>query len=123
VHSLRDWLTRKQRETRRGRAELRLAERSAAWNARPENRHLPSWWEYLDIRLWTDKKKWTDAQRKMMVKAGRVHVLRAVLAASLLIGAGLIGISDFRFQISDCRLKGERRKPLIDAAGFSSLVS
>ena len=29
VHSLRDWLTRKQRETRRGRAELRLAERSA----------------------------------------------------------------------------------------------
>ena len=39
VHSLRDWLTRKQRETRRGRAELRLAERSASWNAKPENRH------------------------------------------------------------------------------------
>jgi hypothetical protein len=32
VHSLRDWLTRKQRETRRGRAELRLAERAALWN-------------------------------------------------------------------------------------------
>src|SRR5262249_9097137 len=43
VHSLRDWLTRKQRETRRGRAELRLAERSAAWNSKPENRHLPTW--------------------------------------------------------------------------------
>src|SRR5262249_42796327 len=28
VPSLRDWLTRKQRETRRGRAELRLAERA-----------------------------------------------------------------------------------------------
>jgi len=42
VHSLRDWLTRKQRETRRGRAQLRLAERSASWNARPENRQLPS---------------------------------------------------------------------------------
>ena len=42
VHSLRDWLTRKQRETRRGRAELRLAERAALWNAKPENRHLPS---------------------------------------------------------------------------------
>ena len=42
VHSLRDWLTRKQRETRRGRAELRLAERSSLWNAKPENRHLPS---------------------------------------------------------------------------------
>src|SRR5262249_21588022 len=29
VHSLRDWLTRKQRETRRGRAELLLADRAA----------------------------------------------------------------------------------------------
>src|SRR5262249_52704415 len=37
VHSLRDWLTRKQRETRRGRAELRLAERAALWNNKPEN--------------------------------------------------------------------------------------
>ena len=33
--SLRDWLTRKQRETRRGRAELRLAERAALWGGRP----------------------------------------------------------------------------------------
>ena len=46
VHSLRDWLTRKQRETRRGRAELKLAERSALWSDRPENRFLPS------IREW-----------------------------------------------------------------------
>ena len=35
VHSLRDWLTRKQRETRRGRAELRLAERSASGTPSP----------------------------------------------------------------------------------------
>ena len=42
VPSLRDWLTRKQRETRRGRAELRLTERSALWNAKPENRYLPN---------------------------------------------------------------------------------
>ena len=42
VPSLRDWLTRKQRETRRGRAELRLADRASLWSARPENRHLPS---------------------------------------------------------------------------------
>ena len=36
VPSLRDWLTRKQKETRRGRAELRLAERSSLWSARPK---------------------------------------------------------------------------------------
>ena len=42
VPSLREWLTRKQKETRRGRAELRLAERAAVWNAKPENRQLPA---------------------------------------------------------------------------------
>ena len=42
VPSLRDWLTRKLRETRRGRAELRLAERTALWSGRPENRFLLS---------------------------------------------------------------------------------
>ena len=72
VHSLRDWLTRKQKETRKGRAELKLFDTSVTWNAKPENRFLPSWWENLNIRLLTDKKKWTEPQRKMMGKAGRV---------------------------------------------------
>jgi hypothetical protein len=40
VPSLRDWLTRKRKETRRGRAELLLADRAAVWNARPENRFI-----------------------------------------------------------------------------------
>ena len=38
VHSLRDWLTRKQKETRRGRAELKLFDTSITWNSKPENR-------------------------------------------------------------------------------------
>ena len=78
VHSLRDWLTRKQRETRRGRAELRLAERSASWNAKPENRLLPSVREWANIRLLTKKKDWTEPQRRMMKRAGRVHGLRTL---------------------------------------------
>jgi hypothetical protein len=53
VPSLRSWLTRKQRETRRGRAELRLADRAALWNVKPENRHLPSLWEWSRILLLT----------------------------------------------------------------------
>src|SRR5262249_12835642 len=69
VPSLRDWLTRKQKETRRGRAELRLAERAALWNSKPENHHLPAWWEWLTIRLFTRKKDWSPPQRKMMRKA------------------------------------------------------
>jgi len=99
VHSLRDWLTRKQRETRRGRAELRLAERSASWNAKPENRHLPSPLESANIRLLTNKKGWTDAQRKMMKRAGRVHGLRAlglVILASMLSWGGIEGYGRLR---------------------------
>ena len=85
VPSLRDWLTRKQKETRRGRAELRLAERAALWNAKPENQQLPSWWEDLSIRSLTDRTKWTEPQRKMMRRAGWVHGSRTLFAAILLL--------------------------------------
>jgi len=87
VHSLRDWLTRKLRETRRGRAELRLAERSSLWDARRENRYLPSVVEWVSIRALTRPKDWTDPQRRMMRRTDRVHGLRglalAVVAAVL----------------------------------------
>ena len=76
VHALRDWLTRKQRETRRGRAELRLAERAAMWNARPEDRHLPSAGEWLSIRRWTRPNEWTETQRRMMKRGRWVHGTR-----------------------------------------------
>ena len=46
------------------------------WNAKPENRHLPSALEWANIRLLTRKKDWTEPQRKMMKRAGRVHGLR-----------------------------------------------
>jgi eukaryotic-like serine/threonine-protein kinase len=93
VHSLRDWLTRKQRETRRGRAELRLAERSALWNARPENRHLPSALEWANIRLLTRKKDWTEPQRRMMKRAGRLHGFRGVTTLALLCAGILAAIA------------------------------
>jgi len=80
VHSLRDWLTRKQKETRRGRAELLLADRAAVWNARPENRQLPSLSQWLNIGWLSTRKNWTPPQTKMMAKAGRYHVVRALVA-------------------------------------------
>ncbi len=91
VHSLRDWLTRKQKETRRGRAELRLAERTSLWNARSENRHLPSLLEWANIRLLTKRRDWTEPQRRVMKRAGRVHGLRSLgvvagLAVLVLLG-------------------------------------
>ncbi len=76
VHSLWGWLTRKQKQTRRGRAELRLAQRSALWNARPEPRQLPSWWEYLAIRWFTQPRRWSPEERKLIHSARRHHLLR-----------------------------------------------
>ena len=84
VPSLRDWLTTKQRETRRGRAELRLAERAALWNHKPENRHLPSVLEWANIRVLTRRKDWSQSQRRMMRRAARVHGLRSLGLAILI---------------------------------------
>jgi len=89
VPALREWLTRKQRETRRGRAEVRLAELSSLWNAKPEkeNRYLPSVWEWANIRLLTKRKDWTDPQHTMMRAADRFHGVRT---AVVLLGLGLL---------------------------------
>jgi serine/threonine protein kinase/formylglycine-generating enzyme required for sulfatase activity/tetratricopeptide (TPR) repeat protein len=93
VHSLRDWLTRKQRETRRGRAELKLAERAAIWSAKPEIRHLPTALEWASIRALTRSRDWTDPERRMMRRAGYIHGLRSIAAgviAVILLAAGLM---------------------------------
>ena len=100
VHSLREWLTRKQKETRRGRAELRLFDLSVTWNAKPENRYLPSWWENLQLRLFTDRKKWTEPQRKMMAKSGRVHTVRGMAIGLLLAVVTVTGLT-IREQIDE----------------------
>src|SRR5580700_2223970 len=76
VHSLRDWLTRKQRETRRGRAELRLAEQAALWQAKRENRLLPSLWEYLTAVWLVPVKNRSPSQQTMLRKAARIHAVR-----------------------------------------------
>jgi formylglycine-generating enzyme required for sulfatase activity/energy-coupling factor transporter ATP-binding protein EcfA2 len=87
VPSLREWLTRKQKETRRGRAELLLADRFSLWDAKHENRHLPSLLEWVNIRLFTRQRDWRAPQRTMMKRAGRVHGVRGLVALLLLMGA------------------------------------
>src|SRR5262249_7334926 len=52
------------------------------------NRHLPAWWEWANIRLFTRRRDWTPAQQKMMRRAGRYHGLRFFL---LVVLAALLG--------------------------------
>jgi serine/threonine protein kinase/formylglycine-generating enzyme required for sulfatase activity len=95
VHSLRDWLTRKQKATRRGRAELLLADLAAVWTVRPEHRRLPSLWQWLNIRLLTRKKDWTQPQRKMMEKSGRYHAVRNLVFCVIVVLAGWGGYEGY----------------------------
>ena len=92
VPSLREWLTQKQKETRRGRAELRLAERSAQWNAKPETRYLPSALEWATIRALCDNRKWTAAQQIMMKSAGRFYSVRAAMLFLIVVAAIWVGL-------------------------------
>lgn len=92
VPSLRQWLVGKQRETHRGRAELRLAELTAYWSARPERRRLPNLLEFLDVTLFTRRRDRTDPQQQMIRAAGKHHGARCLIAAALLTVAALIGL-------------------------------
>jgi len=91
VPSLREWLTRKQKETRKGRAELKLEERASIWNAKHENKQLPTAAEWFSIWTLTDSKHWTGPQRAMMRRAARVHGINwgSLLLVILLVGTGI----------------------------------
>lgn len=89
VPSLRQWLTAKQKSTRSGRTELRLAERARLWNDRAERRQLPSLLEYISIRTFTRPNRWTAPQRRLMQAATRHH-LRSVLLIAVLLAVVLL---------------------------------
>ncbi|QEL18658.1 bifunctional serine/threonine-protein kinase/formylglycine-generating enzyme family protein [Limnoglobus roseus] len=106
VVSLRDWLTRKQKETRRGRAELLLADRAALWNDRPERRYLPSLGEYLNILIFTQSNGWSDPERRMMTSAGQRQKVRATFGGLILLGVFAAVLLGYR-QFSEDRARGQ----------------
>jgi formylglycine-generating enzyme required for sulfatase activity len=91
VQSLRQWLNRKQRETWRGRAALRLEERTAEWAAHRQGRFLPSASEFLTIALGVPRRARKPEQQALMTAAARHHGLRwgARLLVALLVGFAL----------------------------------
>ncbi len=94
ITALRNWLSRKKRETRRGRAELLLEEQSGFWNTKRTNRYLPSLLEHLRIRLLTSPNQWGDGEIAMMRAAAKFHgfwVGVSVCSIALIV-AGAVGI-------------------------------
>ena len=110
VPSLREWLMRGQKETRRGLAELLLADRATVWSGRPENRQLPSLWQWLQIRWWTRPRDWTPPQQAMMRKASAYHA-SWLAAVACLVG----GLAYARWELHG-RTKGvDFRDRILDA--------
>ena len=90
VPSLRQWLAQKQTETRRGRAEICLADRSGMWNAKPERARLPTSWEFLRILTLIPRRSWTNPQRRMMSAASQYFAI-CILAFAMLAGLSAWG--------------------------------
>jgi len=90
VPSIQAWLSRRQRETLRGRTELLLSERAGIWALRMTSGNLPSLWEWLWIRWLVPRVRWTKDERRMMRAASRHHLLRwgTAGASLLLLSAG-----------------------------------
>lgn len=90
VPSLREWLTRKQKETNRGRAELKLEERATIYWNRPERPYLPSLPEWLWIRISTYRRSWTRHERVLMQHASKYHLIRCLLLTFILLVSSLL---------------------------------
>ena len=87
VPVVRDWMNRKKKETRRGRAELALDECAAEWNLRRDQRYLPSLLQWVRFLWYVPRRQRTHVERGMLRRARRYHLTRvgvlAVLAAAL----------------------------------------
>jgi|JI9StandDraft_1071089.scaffolds.fasta_scaffold00188_22 serine/threonine protein kinase/tetratricopeptide (TPR) repeat protein len=113
VPSLREWLTRKQRETKKGRAELKLADRASVWSVNPENKQLPTLVEWFQIRRWTDGKRWTAPERSVMRTAARVHSRN--WGGSIVSVLILVGIIGYLFQQQSLRSQQEKITVALDS--------
>jgi formylglycine-generating enzyme required for sulfatase activity len=124
VPSLRDWLTRKQRETKEGRAELLLEDCVNLWLQRQDDRLLPTQDQWIDIFSFTQRDKWNDHQRRMMELATSYHVIqvrdRILNAVTTEVPAILEEMRPYRHLIADPlrhafgakRTKGDAQKQL-----------
>ena len=95
VPSLQEWLLRKQKETRKGQAELVLEDRAQVWNLHPENRQLPSLFQWLNIGWHTRSRDWTKLQRRMMKKARHYYLLRSMLITLVVVVLGGLGLDGY----------------------------
>lgn len=90
VPPLREWLTRTDRQTPRGRAVLRLRELTQYWRRQRETRFLPNSLEYLRILKYTDAASRGPDEQQLISAATRYHGLRWAMAALAILFIGCL---------------------------------
>ena len=83
VAPLREWLTQKDKQTVRGRAELCLAERASWWADSKATQQLPSFSEWLSIRLFARSSEWSESERAVMQTANKRYLTQVALVGVL----------------------------------------
>jgi len=91
VPSLRDWINRKKKETRRGRAELQLDDGVGLWEVRRDTRHLPSFAQWVRILWHVPPPRRSPVAARMLRKATRYHLTRVIAAVAVLFGLSYAG--------------------------------
>ncbi len=120
--SLRDWPPASKGKLGGGRAELRLQDARALWKEKRENRHLPSLWEFLNIRLLTDRKRWASSERNMMGKAGRRYHRSGLICLAIVAVIAVVFAVNARYKDRNARvlvqtLLGVKTANVIDLVG------
>lgn len=111
VPSVRAWLQTELRETRRGRALMLLQEQAQFWNLRPSPRSLPTFLEWVVLRLWSSPLDWTATERRMMQAASRRLMRQSAVSMSILAVVAII--AGVAYRVTEVRSRQERAKTLV----------
>ena len=95
ITPIRQWIERKLRASRSGRARIRLGTITASWCDRPGPQRVASPLEWIGILWHVPARTWSADESRMMRSATRHHLGRAC-AAVLLIGATATAIQYLR---------------------------
>ena len=83
VSPMREWLTRSESQSIRGRARLRLRELSQYWKSTRDNRFLPNILEYLRMLVLTRSANRNADESKLMSAATRFHGARSAVVVTV----------------------------------------
>ncbi|MBM4077290.1 MAG: hypothetical protein FJ267_16795, partial [Planctomycetes bacterium] len=103
VPSIQEWLTRKQRETRKGRAELLLSERSGLWKHRTSHQNLLSIFELMNVAWYVPRVFRRIDDEQALFKASVKFQGTRILFVMAVVGVITFAISEQtkRFQMTE----------------------